>query len=128
MRQQRFTLWVSRVMLLVMAMNLLAPTLLERLTRGTSSDLTLSVCSSSGLRTLASPADSGPDEQGLVHGKHCALCALSQSWLPPVEHAVTQPWWVAASATYPETASAVNRTEPTWLSLPARAPPASFSV
>lgn len=129
MRQQRFTLWVSRVMLLVMVMNLLAPTLLERLSRWTSSDITLSVCSSSGLRTLVSPADSGTDDQGIAHGKqHCALCALSQTWMPPVEHAVTQPYWVAASTTYPVTASAINRTEPTWLSLPARAPPPSLSV
>lgn len=129
MRQQRFTLWVSRVMLLVMAMNLLAPTLLERLSRWTSSDITLSVCSSSGLRTLVSPADSGTDEQGLVHGKqHCALCALSQTWMPPVEHSVTPAYWVAASTRYPVTASTVKRTEPTWLSLPARAPPSSFSV
>lgn len=116
-------------MLLVMVMNLLAPTLLERLSSWMSSDITLSVCSSSGLRTLASPADSGSDEQGLVHGKqHCALCALSQTWMPPVEHAATQPYWAAASTTYPVTVSAVNRTEPTWLTLPARAPPSSFSV
>lgn len=113
-------------MLAVMLLNVIGPTLLDRFARLAHADITLSICSSSGVRTLALASDhdtSSDHPSGQHPSQHCALCMLGQSWLPPADPAMALPYWVRESAPYPPIADALPHTRLDWVRLPARAPP-----
>jgi hypothetical protein len=125
LRQQQIARWVALLMLAALAVNLLLPTLANRLAVGSQDRMFLETCSATGFfqRSEASTDEQAPGDSAPMTSGHCLLCTAAQAWLPPDDARLEVRQLVAPELVRLTGAVAPAVQRLAWARLPARAPP-----